>query len=128
MIGLNETIKEILTQMQHIAQTNTVVGEPVKMGDKVIIPVTKVSLGFGAGGGSSKQESDNFVGGSGGGINIEPVGFIVSDKDGAQLLLVNQKGTQFGKVLDLVPSLIEKVAKLKGGSEKKEGKGEKTKK
>ena len=109
-MNLNETVKEILGQMKHIASTNTVVGEPVKMGDKVIIPVTQVSLGFGVGGHATGKDSESFMGGTGGGISIQPVGFIVTDKEKAQLLLVNEKGTQFGKVLDILPGIIDKVA------------------
>ncbi|MCK4667996.1 sporulation protein [Candidatus Dependentiae bacterium] len=109
-MNISEAIKEILGQMKNIAETNTVVGEPVKMGDKVIIPITQVSLGFGVGGHSTSKEPGNFMGGSGGGISIIPVGFIVSDKENTQLLLVNEKGSQFGKVLDLIPGIIEKVA------------------
>ncbi|MDD3627962.1 MAG: spore germination protein GerW family protein [bacterium] len=121
-MNLSETIKEILGQMKEIAATNTVVGEPVKMGEKVIIPITQVSLGFGVGGHETKKESDSFMGGSGGGISIQPVGFIVSDSEKTQLLLVNEKGTQFGKVLDILPGIIEKVAsniKVTKGSDEK---------
>ncbi|HDS09132.1 MAG TPA: sporulation protein [Firmicutes bacterium] len=109
-MNINETIKEILGQMKDIAATNTVVGEPVKMENKVIIPITQVSLGFGVGGHETKKDSDSFMGGSGGGISIQPVGFIVSDNEKTQLLLVNEKGSQFGKVLDILPGIIEKVA------------------
>ncbi len=127
-MNISQAIKEILGQMKNIAETNTVVGEPVKMGDKVIIPITQVSLGFGVGGHSTSKESENFMGGSGGGISIVPVGFIVSDKEKTQLLLVNEKGSQFGKVLDLLPGIIEKVAGGIGAKVKKASAGPKSKK
>ena len=57
------------------------------------------------------------------------MGFIVSDKDKAQLLLVNEKGSQFGKVMELLPTIIEKVAdnikgvKVSGSPAPAKGKG-----
>lgn len=110
MESLTEVIKEILGQMKHIAATNTVVGDPVQMEDSVIIPITKLSLGFGVGAANSKEATEKSVGGSGGGITIEPVGFIVSNKEEAKLLLVDQKSGSFGKVLELIPPMIEKIA------------------
>ena len=64
-------------------QVNTVVGEPVLAGGTTIIPISKVSLGFVAGGGEYglKNQGPAFGGGSGGGVSVAPVGFLTSERE-----------------------------------------------
>ena len=92
---MSEVIKETIDKIKSIADTKTVIGDPITLVDGVtIIPVSKVSVGAGIGGGeygtkkNKKKENsevlttDNFGGGGGTGITVTPVAFLVITSDG----------------------------------------------
>ena len=86
MDQIEQLLKTTLSELKSIAQADTVVGEPITVGDTKIIPVVKVGFGFGAGGGGGKDASkDGQRGGSGGGAGMEPVAFLIVDESGARL-------------------------------------------
>ena len=78
--GLLGTSMDSLRKMINV---NTVVGEAMHLGDGVcIVPISKVSVGFGAGGGEYAMQANDdlpFGGGAGGGMSIKPVGFLVAN-------------------------------------------------
>lgn len=118
------------TAMQSIkdmVDVNTIVGDAVQSPDgTVIIPISKVSFGFAAGGSEFKGEIEDeeskkdgrrereeearmpFGGGSGAGVSINPIAFLVVNKDEIKLLPVNFN-TSLDKVLDFIPEAIEKM-------------------
>ena len=65
-MGVEETIKEIAGELERIATTKTVVGDPITAAGKTIIPVSKLTMGFGGGGGEGKKEKESGYGGGGG--------------------------------------------------------------
>ena len=81
--SLNQMIDTALGKIRSVADSNTVIGEPIKLNDEVVVlPFSKVSVGFAAGGAdydSKKQTTDkkNFAGGNGAGVSIIPLGFII---------------------------------------------------
>ena len=121
---IEELVKTVLSELREISKTETVVGEPITMGKVVIVPVSKVSVGFGVGGG--KRDAKNGQGeATGGGMSIEPVAFFVVRDEKVELVTVKKDGVGLGKVIDLVPQLFEKV---KGYKEKKDQTSEEEKK
>ncbi len=121
------------TAMQSIRDmidVNTIVGDPVETPDgTVIIPISKVALGFGVGGSeyASEKTSDGnmFGGGAGGGVSITPVAFMVAGKGQIRLMPANPENTIYDRILDMVPVAIDKLAELKDGFvAKKEAKKE----
>lgn len=77
-------LRDMLAQVQTGARVSTAVGEPVQVGDRVIIPVAEVSYGGGGGGGSGKGRSEmgeGGGGGGGGGVNVRPLGCWVIGPD-----------------------------------------------
>ncbi|MFZ5979853.1 MAG: GerW family sporulation protein, partial [Candidatus Zixiibacteriota bacterium] len=82
-----DILKSVVGELREIAKSETIIGEPVTVGDKTVIPIVKISVGFGAGGGQGEMEKDRagFGGGGGGGAKIEPAAFIILDADGARL-------------------------------------------
>lgn len=126
---INEMIKKLLAELGQMVKTESVIGEPIQAGDTTVIPVSRISFGFGGGGGTtpSKKTEAGEGSGFGGGAQIEPVAFIVIHDGKAQLLNVEDKdGFSVGKVVDLIPEIIDKV---KGMRNKKESEKEtKTKK
>ncbi len=109
------------TAMQSIRDmidVNTIVGDPVESPDgTVIIPISKVGLGFGVGGSeyASDKSSDGnmFGGGAGGGVSITPVAFMVVGKGHIRLMPVNPENNIYDRILDMVPVAIDKIAELK---------------
>lgn len=122
-MGIEDVIKEVTSELERLVSAKTVVGDAVVAGDKTIIPVTKVSFGFGSGGGEGTKggTETGFGGGGGGGAKIEPVAFIVVEKDGVSLLTLTEK-TDIGKLIEAVPEVFEKIKSAKGKMKKGEGK------
>ena len=123
------------TAMQSIRDmidVNTIVGDPVETPDgTVIIPISKVGLGFGVGGSDyaskNMKQTENapnlFGGGAGGGVSITPIAFMVVGKGQIRLMPVNPDTNIYDRILDMVPVAIDKIAELKDSFvEKREAK------
>lgn len=117
----NETIEKVLSttleNIRDMIDVNTIVGDAITAPDgSVIIPVSKVSFGFVAGGGDyGKKSSDpnsaaksSFAGGSGAGVSIQPVAFLVAGCQPIRLLPTNSKGP-YDKLIELVPQMLSEV-------------------
>ena len=113
-----ETLFEkVMGELHRIVQTETVVGEPVQAGGITLIPVSKISFGFGAGGQEGKGQS-----GTGGGATVEPIAFVVIDAEGrVQILSLKDKEASLGQLVGLVPEAIAKIRKFMGKKKKEEG-------
>ena len=80
--SVSELMETTMTKIREMVDSNSVIGEPITTPDGVtLIPVSRVSLGFGSGGGAYGQTSERFGGGGGAGVKIDPVAFLVI-KDG----------------------------------------------
>lgn len=105
------------TAMQNIKEmvdVDTIVGAPVESPDgSVIIPISRVAFGFAAGGsefGKKENEADAmFGGGSGGGVSISPVAFMVVGQGQMKLLPIGAPMSPIDKILDYIPGIIDKV-------------------
>ncbi len=108
--GLMSVAMENLKQMVDV---NTIVGDAVQSNDGMtIIPVSKVSFGFGVGGSEFEagKEPDKvmFGGGAGGGVSINPIAFLVVGKEQIKLMPVCGSSTTVDKIIDAVPDLFNK--------------------
>ena len=100
-----------------MVDVNTIVGDPVTTPDgTVIIPISTVSFGFGAGGTQFAAKNDTiapqepmFGGGCGGGANVKPIAFLVVGGGNIRLLPINEKVTPVDKIIDAVPDVVDKV-------------------
>lgn len=104
-----------MAKIKEMVDANTVVGTPITMQDGVtLIPVSKISYGFASGGSDlpSKKEAELFGGGSGAGINITPIAFIVISGGDVRILSVVAKPDTSDKLVNLVPDLVDKVGDL----------------
>ena len=141
MVMSNHPIEGLMTtamqSIKEMVDVNTIVGDAVQAPDgTVIIPISKVSFGFAAGGGdyaTEKASDENaekilpFAGGSGAGVSINPVAFMVCGEKHVKLLPVNVN-TSIDKILDMVPEFVEKLNGLlcsKGSKNKDEGNSKK---
>jgi len=126
-MALSEVIKTALDHIQYIAKTETVIGEPVKAGEVTLIPVSRVSVGFAAGGGTGKG-GDGDGAGTGGGINVTPVAFISICGDKVEVLSLEDSEPTLEKLLlSLAPEAIKSVSKYlkKKGDKASDGKDSK---
>lgn len=108
-------ITSAMGKIHEMADANAILGEPVKLeGGVTVIPVSKVSYGF-AGGGSdlpTKSEKELFGGGSGAGITVSPMGFLVISNGEVQLLQLNLDVSASSAIVNMVPEVFNKVAGL----------------
>ena len=125
---IGSLMQTTLENIKDMVDVNTVVGEPIAAGDgSTVIPVSKVSFGFVAGGGeydtAKVTENLPFAGGSGAGVSVQPVGFLVVGAEGVRLLPA-QNMTAWERAVGCAPQLMEELQKLvKGRKEKGDQEG-----
>ena len=114
--SINDLLTNTMQKIRELADANTIVGQPIHTDNVTIIPVSKVSLGFASGGSDfavkgQKPEGDSgFGGGSGAGVNISPVAFLVVKGDSVRLLPVaHPAATTLDRVVEMAPEVIDKV-------------------
>lgn len=119
-----DILKGVVGELREIARSETIIGQPVTVGDKTVIPVVKVSVGFGAAGGQGEKEKEGtgFGGGGGGGAKIEPAAFIIMDAEGIKLLPASRG--KWDTLIDAIPDFANNVNKLKKKFMSDKGKGE----
>ena len=120
-----------MNNLRDMIDVNTIIGESIETANgTVIIPVSKVCFGFAAGGSEfnasaleetkkkgSEEETKStlpFGGGSGAGVHIVPVGFLVVSENGTKMLPVDHCSA-IDKLLDYVPDVIEKIGEIFSG-------------
>ena len=136
----NDALKTAFENLKEITGSDTVIGEPMQTPNgTVIIPVTKVSVGFATGGsdfiGKHSKETDvanSFSGAGGGGISVTPVAFLVISPEGdAKILNVNNPadsnadlGTSIVSLLNKTPVIVDKVKAIFKKNKNKEAEQE----
>ena len=111
--------------MREMVDVNTIIGDPVTTPDgTVIIPVSKVTFGFGSGGSDfpSKTPKELFGGGTGAGISIQPLAFLVVSNGDVKLLQMDASSNTADKMVNMVPEVIDKIAELFSAPKSKEEK------
>lgn len=114
---LSNMIENTLSKIKDMISVNDVVGSPITTPEGVtIIPISKVSVGFGGGGSDfvsknvNKQENP-FGGGVGGGVHVTPVAFIIIKGDSVRMLPVAAPAnTTADRVVELVPDVLDKIS------------------
>lgn len=123
MHPIDTLMEAAMENIKGMVDVNTIVGDPVETPDgTVIIPVSRVSFGFAAGGSDllvekdrQKEEPNPFGGGSGAGVLLQPMAFLVVGKEQVRLLPVTN-GAVVERILNLAPELVKQ---LKGVLENK---------
>ena len=120
---LNDMMRSAMEKVREMVDTNTIVGQPITTPDGVtLIPISKVSFGFGGGGGDyGKAPKENFGGGTAAGVKIDPVAFLVI-KDGSTRVLpvaVPPVNT-VDRIVEMTPDILDKVEKFFDKKQEKE--------
>ncbi len=125
-----------MNSIESMVDVNTIIGEPIETANNiVIIPISKVSFGFAAGGSEFKGETIDeytkkdkdekvqyrlpFGGGSGAGVSINPIAFLIVENDKVRLLPVNHTSC-IDKMLDYIPDLFERLSETANKFNKEE--------
>ena len=112
----SDIINSSLQKVKEFTNSETVIGEPIKIGETTIVPVSRISMGFASGGidyaGKKPREGhsanpNNFGGGGGTGVNITPIAFLVISENGAVDILPIT-GYDENTSVDKITSLIER--------------------
>lgn len=124
---LNQIIETSLGKIKSVADSNTVIGEPIRLNENVVVlPFSKVSVGFAAGGsdfyGKKPENADKtqFAGGNGAGVSVTPLGFIIVNGDDVKVVdlkapvaAAEKAGDNpVSKALEGIDTLIDKVPEL----------------
>ena len=121
---IGELMQTAMSSIKDMVDVNTVIGQPVQAGtDATVIPISRVSFGYVTAGGdlasgSQERRSDAapeadfpFAGGSGAGVSVQPVGFLVVSGDSVRMLPATCQ-TVADRVVELIPTVMEDVKNL----------------
>ncbi len=111
---INSLMDTTLEKIRQMVDSNTIIGNPINTADgSTIIPVSKVSFGFTSGGSdfvSKNAPKDLFGGGSGAGVSIQPVAFLVIHEGDVRMIqLADQKAGTVDRLVNMLPEVIDKV-------------------
>ena len=121
---ISDLMTETMSKIKEMVDVNTIIGNPIVAADgTTVIPVSKVSFGFGAGGSefASKHAASGsplaFGGGSGAGVTVSPVCFLVIGRDGsANILGISaQASDTVDRLVEMIPGAINKVSNFVSG-------------
>ena len=118
--SLKDLMESTMSKIGQLVDSNAIVGEPIHTPDGVIvIPISRVSFGFGTGGTDYGKTVDKFGGAGAGGVRIEPVSFLVI-KDGLTRVIpvALPSSGALDRIVDLVPDLMDRFDNFR--AEKKE--------
>ena len=111
---LGELTESSMKNLQTLIDSNSVIGKEVITPDgTVILPVSRVSFGFGTGGGDlPATQKELFGGGTGGGVSITPLAFLIVKNGDVKLLQVQSYSNTADRVVGMVPEVVDKVSGL----------------
>lgn len=116
---IERLMNDSLSSIKALCDADTIIGTPVNLPDgKSIIPVSRVAMGFLTGGGEYSDISTNkknkegfpFAGGSGGGVTVSPIGFLIAEGGNIRMMPIEGE-TGYDKLLGLVPDVFESLIK-----------------
>ena len=115
---INDLFSTIMENVHTMVDSNTIIGQPIRAEGVTLLPVSKLSFGFGSGGAdftagrkaAAVPAANSFGGGGGAGAKLEPVAFLVVKGDSVRLLPVSPPAsTTVDRVVDMVPEVVDKI-------------------
>ena len=111
--NINNIMSDTVDKIKSMASVDTIIGDPVDLGDGIrVIPVSKVSYGFASGGSdipTSKTQKEVFGGGGGAGMTVTPVAFLVLQNGNVKMLNVDMTPSSLDKAVELIPDMFDRV-------------------
>ena len=109
--SISAVMESSMAKIREMVDSNTIVGEPITTPDGVtLIPVSRLSFGFGCGGGDYGKQTNQMGAGAGAGVRVEPMAFLVI-KDGVTRMLpvAAPAVTTMDRAIELVPQVLDRV-------------------
>ena len=126
--NLPNMLENTISKIREMVDVNSVIGDPISTPDGVtIIPVSKVSVGFGGGGSDfvskhPNQQENPFGGGAGAGVKVVPIAFLIVKDGNVRILPVAAPAsTTADRIVDLVPDVLDKVSAVLDSRTEKKG-------
>ena len=113
--SIDSILGNALEGIKGMVDVDTVIGDAIHVNDDIILlPVSKVSFGFAAGGTSfgKQAEGDHFGGGAGGGVKVTPVAFLVIHGTEVRPLFLSDHPDSFDKIASYMPEFLDKITSL----------------
>ena len=126
---LSDMMESTMEKLRGMVDANSVIGEPVILPDGVtILPISKISFGFGGGGGDYVAKSPSasgqnpFGGGVGSGVTVQPVSFLIVKGDSVRMLPVAAPvSNSLDRVIEMLPDLVDKLSEFLKKDKKEPG-------
>ena len=106
-MAIEKLAETLLEKLRFITQAETVIGKPIQAGESTVVPVSRVSVGFGLGGHQGKGDTSA----SGGGASVEPVAFLVIKGEDVRVMPISKDSSLMSKVMDIVPDVVNQFSK-----------------
>jgi sporulation protein YtfJ len=109
--SLTDLLYTSMSKIREMVDSNTIIGQPIATPDgATLIPVSRLSFGFGCGGGDYGKQSPKFGGASTAGVRVEPVAFLVIKEGITRVLPVAMPAmSTVDRVIDMVPEVMDRV-------------------
>ena len=114
--NLPNMLQDTISKIREMVDTDNVIGKPIVVGDVTIVPVSKVSVGFGGGGSDFTNKSSTadtpFGGGVGGGVKVTPICFLIVNKEGnvRMMPVAAPANTTADRVVEMIPDTLDKIS------------------
>lgn len=133
--SIQSLMETTLETIKGSIDANTIIGDAIKTDTTVIVPISKVTIGFGIGGGeyskgydekkiksaenTSEKCDTNFAGGSAGAISVQPVAFVVVENGATRLMSLDDNINLVDNILSITPKVIDKIQGMTNRGDKK---------
>lgn len=119
-------LESTIAKIREMVDVNSVIGEPITTPDGVtIIPVSKVSVGFGGGGSdfaNGNNQDNGFGGGAGGGVKVTPIAFLIVKEGNVRMLPVAAPAnTTADRLVEMIPDTLDKISAFINSHTQKQG-------
>ena len=112
---INGLMGVTMDKIRELVNSDTIIGEPVSLPDgTTILPVSRVTFGVATGGSdfAAKQSKELFGGGSGAGVTVAPVAFLVVKDGNVRTIQLADPNTRLERAITMLPELVDKLAAL----------------
>ncbi|HBY2762250.1 GerW family sporulation protein [Clostridioides difficile] len=125
--SIQSLMETTLETIKGSIDANTIIGDPIKTDTTVVVPISKVTIGFGIGGGEYSKGYDdkdreielknekldtNFAGGSAGAISVQPVAFVVVESGETRIMSLDSNINLVDNILSITPRVLEKIQNI----------------
>ncbi|MBR4952999.1 MAG: sporulation protein YtfJ [Oscillospiraceae bacterium] len=109
--AITSIMETTMAKMREMVDVDTIVGSPITTPDGItIIPISKVSFGFGSGGMAGANQNGGINGGAGGGVKIDPIGFLIVKDGNIRMINITEPASgAIERAIEKAPEMIDKI-------------------